>query len=84
MSVLPDSEVIALAKEAIAASREETRRSADDDGVTKELQQPGATIDLGHKTVSSLPEEVIDIIKDDIERYVLPSITNLVNAESLA
>lgn len=69
--ILPDSEVVALAREAIAASREETRRSADDDGVPKELQQPGVTIDLGHKNVHNLPEDVVDIIKDDIERYVI-------------
>jgi hypothetical protein len=65
---MPDEEIVALAKDAIEASREETRRSADSDGAAKDLQQPGATIDLGHKSILSLPDEVVEIIKDEIER----------------
>lgn len=63
-----DEEIIALAKDAIEASREETRRSADNDGAAKDLQQPGATIDLGHKNILNFPDEVVEIIKDEIER----------------
>jgi Leucine-rich repeat (LRR) protein len=63
-------EIIALAREAIEASREEIRRSGEL-GVTSELQQPGVTVDLGHKHIVHLPEEVVDIIKDEIERLAL-------------
>ncbi|KAF2840745.1 hypothetical protein M501DRAFT_930430 [Patellaria atrata CBS 101060] len=67
-----DDDLIALAKEAIEAAREETRRSgADTDSSTKDLQQPGITIDLGHRYIKKLPDEVIDIIKDEIERLAL-------------
>lgn len=69
---MPDEEIVVLAKDAIDAFREETRRSADNDGAAKELQQqPGVTIDLGHKHITSLPDEVVEIIKDEIERYVV-------------
>jgi hypothetical protein len=65
-----DEEVIAIAREAIEASRDEIRRGRD--GVlSTDLQQPGVTVDLGHRDIVRLPEEVIDIIKDEIERYAL-------------
>jgi len=64
-----DDEVIALAREAIEASREESRRGRD--GVlSTDLQQPGVTVNLGHKNIVRLPDEAIDIIKQEIERCV--------------
>jgi hypothetical protein len=64
-----DDEVIAFAREAIEASREESRRGLD--GVlSTELQQPGVTVDLCHRNIVRLPDEVIDIIKQEIERCV--------------
>jgi hypothetical protein len=64
-----DEEVIAFARDAIEASREESRRGRD--GVlSTDLQQPGVTVDLGHRNIVRLPDEVIDIIKQEIERYV--------------
>lgn len=64
-----DDEVIAFARDAIEASREESRRGRD--GVlSTDLQQPGVTVDLGHRNIVRLPDEVIDIIKQEIERCV--------------
>lgn len=64
-----DEEVIDMAREAIELSRDEMRRGRD--GVlSTDLQQPGATVDLGHRNIARLPDEVVDIIKDEIERYV--------------
>lgn len=64
-----DDEVIALAREAIEASREESRRGRD--GVlSTDLQQPGVTVNLGHRNIVRLPDEAIDIIKQEIERCV--------------
>jgi hypothetical protein len=34
------------------------------------VQRPGVTVDFGHKRIVNLPDEVIDIIKDEIERYM--------------
>ena len=65
--ILTDEDVIALARAAIEASRDEIRRGRD--GVDAvDLQQPGVTVDLGHKNIIRLPDEVVDIIKDEIER----------------
>jgi hypothetical protein len=66
---LSNNEVVGLAKEAIEVAREEALRTADNLGAPRELQQPGLTIDLGHKGILSLPDEVIEVIKDEIERY---------------
>lgn len=64
-----DDEVIAFARDAIEAYREESRRGRD--GVlSTDLQQPGVTVDLGHRNIVRLPDEVIDIIKQEIERCV--------------
>jgi len=64
-----DDEVIAVAREAIEASREDIRRGRD--GIlSTDLQQPGVTVDLAHMNIVRLPDEVIDIIKQEIERCV--------------
>lgn len=33
--------------------------------------QPGVTIDLSRKNIHKLPEEVVDIMKNDLARYIL-------------
>jgi hypothetical protein len=67
-SSISDSELVALARREIEASREARRNAGTAD--TKEVQ-PGITIDLCHKNIQRLPEEVIDVIKDEIERLAL-------------
>jgi hypothetical protein len=32
--------------------------------------QPGVTIDLSRKNIHKLPEEVVDIMKNDLARYI--------------
>jgi len=34
-------------------------------------QQPGITIDLGHQNIARLPDDVIDVIRSEIERLAL-------------
>ncbi|KAI9867238.1 MAG: RAM signaling network component [Trichoglossum hirsutum] len=64
--------VVALAEEAIKAAREETQRSAaGGDAVANGDLKPGVTIDLGHKYIARIPDEMVDIIKDEIERLAL-------------
>lgn len=67
---LSDDEVVALVRKTIEQAREDTTRRTEPD-VVKDLAQPGITIDLGHHAIRRLPEEVIDIIKADIERLAL-------------
>ncbi|KAF2471512.1 uncharacterized protein BDR25DRAFT_333664 [Lindgomyces ingoldianus] len=75
-----DDEVVALARAAIEASREDInqRAVADTPAPPRELQQqqqqqqqPGITIDLGHNNIAHLPDEVIDVIRAEIERLAL-------------
>ncbi|KAI1008020.1 hypothetical protein K3495_g214 [Podosphaera aphanis] len=65
------SQFIALAREAMENALEENQtKSAEVKGVSTELK-PGVTIDLSHKHIQRFPEEVVDIIKDEIERLAL-------------
>lgn len=67
-----DEEVVRLAKNAIDQSRDDInqRAVADTPQPPRELQQqqPGITIDLGHNHIVRLPDEVIDVIRTEIER----------------
>ncbi|KAI9771324.1 MAG: RAM signaling network component [Geoglossum simile] len=65
-------QVVALAEEAMKAAREEMQRSVSggDAGAGGDLK-PGVTIDLGHKYIARIPDEMVDIIKDEIERLAL-------------
>lgn len=47
---------------------ESENQSADSSGVSNDLR-PGLTIDLSRKNIQTLPEEVVDIIKNELERY---------------
>ncbi|KAF3007928.1 RAM signaling network component [Curvularia kusanoi] len=62
---IPDEEVVALAKAAFSHSRQPD--------APREVQQQhtGITIDLGHKNIARLPDEVIDVIRTEIERLAL-------------
>lgn len=64
---ISDDEVVALAKAAYHHSQDISQRGPD---APRELQQqqPGITIDLGHKNIARLPDEVIDVIRAEIER----------------
>lgn len=64
-------QVVALAKEAMKnALYENETKAAEASGVSSDLK-PGITIDLSHKQIQRFPEEVVDIIKHELERYCL-------------
>jgi hypothetical protein len=71
---ISDDEVVALAKAAFEHSRSDLSQRAAAESAPRELQQqqPGITIDLGHKNIARLPDEVIDVIRDEIERCLCP------------
>ncbi|KAI9701586.1 MAG: RAM signaling network component [Candelina mexicana] len=69
---ISSNQVIALAQQAVAAARQETQRSVNGAGSVNGSIRPGLTIDLGHKNIQRIPEEVVYIIKDEIERLALP------------
>lgn len=64
------NQVIVLAREAMKKAVEENEsQAAEASGVSNELK-PGVTVDLSRRNIQKLPEEVVDIIKDQLERYV--------------
>ncbi len=65
---LSSAEVIALAKDALRSALEE---NATNGMGSKELKPPGITIDMSHQNIMTFPDEVIDIIKNEIERLAL-------------
>lgn len=64
---LTPTQVINLAKEAMAAAMENESQAAEASSAGIGLQS-GVTIDLSRKNIQKLPEEVIDIVKDQLER----------------
>ena len=71
-----EAQVIALAREAMKAAIDENKNKAEEaSGVSNELK-PGVTIDLSHKQIQKFPDEVVDIIKDKLERYLSSSSTS--------
>lgn len=62
------SQVIALAREAMKeALRHTDQQAGSGNDVSNELK-PGLTIDLSRKNIQKLPEEVVDIIMNKLER----------------
>lgn len=68
---ISDDEVVALAKAAYHA--QDISQRGPDAPRDLQQQQPGITIDLGHKNIVRLPDEVIDVIRVEIERCALLS-----------
>lgn len=67
---ISSSQVVVLAREALKHAIEENQtKAAEASGVSNELK-PRVTIDLSHKNIKEFPEEVVDIIKGEIERYL--------------
>ncbi|EFX06393.1 cell morphogenesis protein [Grosmannia clavigera kw1407] len=65
------SQVIVLAREAMKeALRHSDQQAGEDGGVSNELA-PGLTIDLSRKNIQRLPDEVVDIIMNKLERLAL-------------
>lgn len=65
------SQVIALAREAMKeALRHTDQQAGDGNDVSNELK-PGLTIDLSRKNIQKLPDEVVDIIMNKLERLAL-------------
>ncbi|KAK3903870.1 RAM signaling pathway protein-domain-containing protein [Staphylotrichum tortipilum] len=64
------NQVLALAREAMRAAHENGAKAAEASGVSNTLK-PGLTIDLSRKKIQTLPQEIVDIIKDELERLAL-------------
>lgn len=62
------SQVIALAHEAMQTALESEKNQAADAGAVGPGLRSGVTIDLSRKNIQKLPEEVVDIVKNELER----------------
>lgn len=62
-------QVISLARESMRAALESEGQAAEASNVGIGLKS-GVTIDLSRKNIQKLPEEVVDIVKDQLERLV--------------
>jgi Leucine-rich repeat (LRR) protein len=71
LTPISDEQVVALAKKAFEQSRSDISGRAAEAPHELQQQQPGITIDLGHMRIARLPDEVIDVIRAEIERLAL-------------
>lgn len=70
---LTQEETIELARRAVENGILETKRSLAGSEPVSDVVRPKLTIDLGHSNIVRIPESVVDIIKDEVERYTIPS-----------
>lgn len=69
--LLTQEETIELARSAVDSGIQDTKRSLAGSEAVTDVVKPKLTIDLGHSHIVRIPEPVVDIIKDEVERYVL-------------
>jgi hypothetical protein len=70
MKTLSPEETIELARQAVEIGIQETKRSLAGSEAVTDVVKPKLTIDLGHSHIARIPEPVVDLIKDEVERYV--------------
>lgn len=66
---LTQEETIELTRRAVENGILETKRSLAGSEPVSDVVRPKLTIDLGHSNIVRIPEAVVDIIKDEVERY---------------
>lgn len=66
---ISEAQVILLAEKAMKNALDEHEKEAAQNAKAEGLTVPGVTIDLSHKQIQVFPEEVVDIIKKELERY---------------
>ncbi|KAJ5112283.1 hypothetical protein N7532_000328 [Penicillium argentinense] len=69
--LLTPEETIELARHAVESGIQDTKRSLAGSEAVTDVVKPKLTIDLGHSRIVRIPEAVVDIIKDDVERLSL-------------
>ncbi|KAF9887850.1 RAM signaling network component [Aspergillus nanangensis] len=69
--LLSQEETIELARHAVENGIQETKRSLAGSEAVSDVVKPKLTIDLGHSNIVRIPEAVVDIIKDEVERLSL-------------
>ncbi|KAI6781813.1 Leucine-rich repeat-containing protein-like protein [Emericellopsis cladophorae] len=70
VSTAQASKVIALARDAMRNALENENQAAEAGTVDANLK-PGVTVDLSRRSIDVIPDEVVDIMKDQLERLAL-------------
>lgn len=65
---LTPEETIELTRQAVENGIQDTKRSLAGNEAVSDVVRPKLTIDLGHSHIAQIPEGVVDIIKDEVER----------------
>lgn len=65
---LTPEETIDLARHAVESGIQDTKRSLAGSEAVTDMVKPKLTIDLGHSNIERIPEPVVDLIKDEVER----------------
>ncbi|KAH8697192.1 putative cell morphogenesis protein Sog2 [Talaromyces proteolyticus] len=68
---LTPEETIELTQQAVENGIQDTKRSLAGSEAVSDVVRPKLTIDLGHSHIAQIPEGVVDIIKDEVERLSL-------------
>lgn len=63
-------ETIELARRTVESGIQDTKRSLAGSEAVTDVVKPKLTIDLGHSHIARIPEPVIDIMKNEVERCV--------------
>ncbi|KAJ5570952.1 hypothetical protein N7535_004612 [Penicillium sp. DV-2018c] len=71
VKTLSPEETIELARQAVELGIQETKRSLAGSEAVTDVVKPKLTIDLGHSHIARIPEQVVDLIKDEVERLSL-------------
>jgi hypothetical protein len=66
--MLTPEETIDLARNAVDSGIQDTKRSLAGSEAVTDVVKPKLTIDLGHSNIVRIPEPVVDLIKDEVER----------------
>ena len=67
---MTNAELVAFTKKELDADAERARLQASRAGVLPAESQAGTTLDLSNAKIHALPVEVLDLIKDRVERCV--------------
>lgn len=71
-ALLSAAQVVQLARKEMQNAVEEEQNSAGGPHGMGNGLTPGITIDMSHRNIQTFPEEVVDIIKTELERYIRP------------
>ena len=70
MAILSPEETTELFKRKVADAQQDTEQALSSEGVTT-VAKPKLTLDLGHCSIARLPDTVVDLIKDEVDRLSL-------------